>query len=261
MSRSRAWCFTINNPASTKEELITTWGCEYCIMADEIGESGTPHIQGYIEFDNAKTLTTLKKKYSATAHWEVRKGSAKEASTYCKKDGKFIESGDISNQGARTDLNEIADEIKQGVLQQDIATNHFTQWCQYGKRFEDFRNLIETKRNWITDVIILWGESGSGKSFYASKFNAKPVLFKNGFMINYEGEDTVVFEEFDLADFGRNMFLQITDRYPMMVNVKGGSRNWKPKTIYLTSNFDPTGLLQDPAIARRISGIFEFTQK
>lgn len=47
------WCFTLNN--YTEEEygsmvLVFKEKCKMCIIGDEKGDSGTPHLQGYVEF-------------------------------------------------------------------------------------------------------------------------------------------------------------------------------------------------------------------
>ena len=89
--RARAWCFTINNPTSPTLPEID---CRYLVYGRETGESGTPHLQGLIVFKNAKKFSQLKKQLP-TAHLEVKRGTFKEASDYCKKDGDFTEIGEL----------------------------------------------------------------------------------------------------------------------------------------------------------------------
>jgi len=61
--RARRWCYTLNN--YTKEEmsqLLTLFQTEkYFIQGEEIGEEGTIHLQGYIEFKFQKDINNLKK--------------------------------------------------------------------------------------------------------------------------------------------------------------------------------------------------------
>jgi len=61
-------------------------------MGNEIGESGTPHIQGYIEHE--KRFRPSELKFGCIEwndiHWEKRKGNAKQASEYCAKDGDYV---------------------------------------------------------------------------------------------------------------------------------------------------------------------------
>lgn len=89
--RGRRWCFTLNNPSGLQEEnlrssfeaLSGTW-----IIGREIGESGTPHLQGYVEFANATRFSTLKS-VDGGIHWELAKGSRRSNIVYCSKDGDW----------------------------------------------------------------------------------------------------------------------------------------------------------------------------
>lgn len=87
----RKLCFTFNNYNNIEYSKIVEI-CEsrsylYCI-GEEVGESGTPHLQGYIEFKTPKSWSTIKK-LLPKAHIEKAKGNRQQNLTYCKKDGKF----------------------------------------------------------------------------------------------------------------------------------------------------------------------------
>lgn len=86
--RCRKWCFTLNN--WTNDELSQlAQGFEKlgakCIIGSEVGEEGTPHLQGYCEFQNQASFSTLKK-LSPRAHWEKARGSRAQNVTYCSKE-------------------------------------------------------------------------------------------------------------------------------------------------------------------------------
>jgi len=94
MSRSRDFCFTLNNP-DIDEALATlrSIDCRYIVYGSENApETGTHHFQGYVAFRNPKTISACSKLLH-NAHVEIRKSSPKEASDYCKKDGEFEERG------------------------------------------------------------------------------------------------------------------------------------------------------------------------
>lgn len=59
---SKHWCFTINNSAAPEEvfELIGGWPTTYVVYNHEVGENGTPHIQGYAEFSKPMRFSSLK---------------------------------------------------------------------------------------------------------------------------------------------------------------------------------------------------------
>lgn len=59
----------------------------YVVFQEEVGQEGTKHYQGFIQFVNRTRITRLKKYPNAnTLHWEARKGTPLEAATYCKKE-------------------------------------------------------------------------------------------------------------------------------------------------------------------------------
>lgn len=60
--------------------------CAIAVIGAEVGESGTPHLQGYVEF-KVKQRPLSKMKGTIGAHWEVSKGSRIENYEYCSKDG------------------------------------------------------------------------------------------------------------------------------------------------------------------------------
>ena len=90
MSRSRAYCFTLNNYSEQELSSLLSTPCTYLVVGKEEGAEGTPHLQGYIYFPNGKTLSSLKK-ISPRAHWELAKGDSLQNYNYCTKDGDLLE--------------------------------------------------------------------------------------------------------------------------------------------------------------------------
>ena len=62
------------------------------IIGREVGQEGTPHLQGYVIMEKKTTLVEMKKLFPR-AHLEVAKGSPEQNKIYCSKDGKFQEFG------------------------------------------------------------------------------------------------------------------------------------------------------------------------
>ena len=93
--KSTSYCFTINNYSNADENLLKDLPYKYLVYGREVGENGTPHLQGYVEFHSKRHFSAVKKLHT-TAHWEVRKGTAQQAAEYCKKDNDFFEDGTIS---------------------------------------------------------------------------------------------------------------------------------------------------------------------
>jgi len=90
-SRSRSWCYTWNNyreaEYSAMVVYLTQQKAKY-ICGKEIGENGTPHIQGWCEFPNQKRFDTLKLAFPKV-HWEKAKGGKEANYKYCSKEGNF----------------------------------------------------------------------------------------------------------------------------------------------------------------------------
>lgn len=91
--RARAWCFTINNPVDNDLRALAAIESKYIIYGTEVGEDGTPHLQGFVSFHNAKSMSACRRCLGNRAHVEKKRGTFAEASDYCKKDGIFIERG------------------------------------------------------------------------------------------------------------------------------------------------------------------------
>lgn len=84
----------------------------YCIIGIEIcPDTKNIHYQGYMEFNKSIRFSKIKKIFP-TMHIEKRRGTAQQASDYCKKDGKFYVFGEISNQGKKTTINHTKEVLK-----------------------------------------------------------------------------------------------------------------------------------------------------
>lgn len=98
MAVQRHWCFTLNNPTEADQELLDqAWEqgkLEYLICGNEVGATGTPHVQGYMILKKQGRLSAVKK-LLPRAHIEPTKGLPQQAADYCKKDGDFQERGEL----------------------------------------------------------------------------------------------------------------------------------------------------------------------
>nr|WAE42126.1 MAG: replication associated protein [Cressdnaviricota sp.] len=262
---SRNWCFTINN-----EPLLANWPefIKYGIYQRERGQSGTDHLQGYMEFNSAVRITHLTK-WNSRGHYEVRKGSRDQARDYCKKEqGRVSGPYEIGTfgkgQGERGDLDEIYHAIEGGKGELELAREYPGSWTRYNRSFNRYRSLIEEPRSWKTMVYVITGAPGTGKSKYCMD-NAPGGYWKdNGqWWDGYHGQHDVIIDDF-YGWLPWNVLLRLCDRYPMQVETKGGTTTFLAKRIFITSNKEYTEWYREDkcdiaALARRIDQILTLT--
>lgn len=115
--KAKRWCFTINNPTDEHVNALTALECSYIVYGRETGsQTATPHLQGFVVFRNARFRRSIVSEVGG-GHWEPANGTSAQASSYCKKDGDFVERGELPvNQGRRKDLERIVDWLDEFIL-------------------------------------------------------------------------------------------------------------------------------------------------
>lgn len=89
ISPAKRWSFTCNNYTEIILDKIVPKLKHFCSCAffsKEVGESGTPHLQGYLEFNKKDRPLTIFPKDQFPIHWELSKGSKEQNLNYCTKD-------------------------------------------------------------------------------------------------------------------------------------------------------------------------------
>lgn len=268
MSRSRAWCFTINNPSDEEKKLCNEIICTYIVLGNEVGANGTPHIQGYIEFKDAKSLKAVKKLLGGKAHLEARKGTPLQASDYCKKDKDFTERGKVCEQGKRNDLEEIADLVKTGGVKA-IIEQRADAFIKYGKNIERLAELLVKPRSEKPTVTWLWGATGTGKTRFATDNNTANYYIWNcssKWWNGYNQQERIVIDDYtwDGSDTGFRYLLRLLDRYSIQVETKGGMVHINSPQIFITCEFPPQSIFQQGnqlnQLLRRVDNVIEMTR-
>jgi len=234
---ARNICFTINNPTEDDRKWCADVVCDYIVYGDEVGEGGTPHIQGYIEFKSSKRFRTLKE-MCPRAHYEKRAGTSKQASDYCKKDGHFVERGHLSRPGARSDLAEVVGDVASGLKMREVAEAHPIQFVKYHRGLEKLQYVLAPDRTEPPRVVWLWGLAGSGKSREAcvGDFYIKD---NSQWWDGYEYQKRIVIDDFDADRWNFRDLLRLLDRYPYQGQTKGGYIRINSPEIYITCEFAP----------------------
>jgi len=276
MSRYRNVCFTWNNPTGL---IDFTEEMRYLIYQEEHPEGGTYHFQGYCEFTEQVTHNHAKELLGGdSVHIERRKGSAKQAADYCKKDDTRvpwtvpIEEGTPRTQGKRIDLEGFKDEVMSGARLRDLIDDHVGIIARYPKFYQTLTLMNRPQRTTDLVVTLHYGETGLGKtrsvedecgtdpSFYRAPLNNGTMWFDT-----FDRHTTVLLDDFtgSASHFTLCSLLQLLDRYPILVPTKGGHAWWMPDAVHVTTNLLPRDWYkwenrgeQYKALARRFHKVY-----
>jgi len=261
-------CFTLNNYTAEDETRISGLECQYLVYGHETAPvTGTPHLQGYIEFLKQTRMNSVKHMLGDRAHIESRRGTQEQAIAYCKKeDAAFVERGIPRAQGHRTDLDDARRTAVESGMREVTATMSYNQIQTAAK----FLTYNEEPRDWLTSVTWIYGPTGSGKSRLAreiaAEYTENDVYVKSDatkWWEGYDGQETVIIDDFRDSWWGITEMLRILDRYECRIECKGGYRQLKAKTIIVTSIEHPEmfyrGARGEPIeqLMRRITGIIK----
>ena len=144
-TRSRTYCMTINNYDLDDVETLKNMKYKYLIIGDEVGESGTNHLQIYVHLKSQSKFSTIKKKFPK-AHIEVAKGNDKQNKEYCSKQNILFEDGEVSEQGKRTDIENVKEIIAEGGNMRDVVA--VAKSVQSVRMAEITLKYFEKKRTW-----------------------------------------------------------------------------------------------------------------
>lgn len=131
------WCFTLNNPTDEDIERISSLqegqdAVQYVLFGNEVGDSGTPHLQGFISLTMRKRFTFVKLLLGGDPHVEACRNVCASIE-YCKKDGDFKSFGDLGvTSGKRTDLDVFKEAVKSGMVNlKELREGHSGVMAQY----------------------------------------------------------------------------------------------------------------------------------
>lgn len=223
------WCFTLNNYNEEEYDgLINNELFNYVIIGREVGTEGTPHLQGYMQLHKRCRITGLKN-INNRVHWEPAKGTAIQASDYCKKDGLFVEKGNMTLKGVKKcNLKEAVTDVAARMTTSELLDKHGSGYIMHKRKIQEVaedlkQELVKRRRfdeiqqmslrDWQKDVLaklevqsdrqilfVMDSEGGKGKSTLANYMMATldAVLFENGKSTDikyaYKGQNYVIFD-------------------------------------------------------------------
>jgi len=277
---ARNWCGTLQLADETLD--VETWFnrlfndgiVKFATGQIERGhETEHAHLQFYIQCSKRLSLNQVKKMVNDKAHWEIARGTAQQCIDYCTKEDTRVVGpwaiGEASTPGQRNDINHAADLVLQGNSMKEVAGECPAVYIKYHRGLHAFRNLMlySTPRDLKDagpEVWIFWGDSGAGKTKRAFETwpDAYVKLTNSKWWDGYEGQDTVIFDDFKGSSLSLHDFQRVIDRYPMRVETKGGSVELQAKRYVFTSNRHPSEWYSEEAdphktVMRRVA---EFCQ-
>lgn len=257
MSKSRAFCLTLNNYSYMEWKLFQTHvqdGIEngsvvYAICGKEVGESGTPHLQSYIYYKNAKqvnaaNLAKMKRAWGSDRyHVEVAKGSPTENDKYCSKEGDFERHGVLPvSQNDR--WKESVELLRGGGTVLDVVEAQPQIGITCFRTLKELRNEFATARSSNEKTALFWfyGPPGSGKSMYARGIDPDYYKKPHGqwWTEDYHQQDVVIMDDYrPTKEFPLEELLNLADYGKHNVPIKGGFRVFNSKMIVITTPLPP----------------------
>lgn len=244
-SMSRKYCFTLNNYTDVEVEELKKVHCQFLQFGKEVGENGTPHLQGFIYFKNATTLKALKKKIPR-AHIEAARGTIAQNLKYTGKDGDItkigeppISSEECGKKGA--EFYKAAREAMREGRVDDIPEQMKTMHPNLCKRHR-LTYLAEQELSDVTDKHQWYsGGPGTGKSRKAREVTQNKHYDKDfsKWWDGYEDQEYVLIDDIDKSHaYMLASIKRMADRYPFPAESKGtGKVQIRPRQIIVTSNF------------------------
>lgn len=167
--QSKYWCFTLNNYTGSEEDslkaLVDDGVASYLVFAREVGEQGTPHLQGYVELPRKLRMSRVKTLLGNRVHLEPRRGTAAQADEYCRKESTPPEDvftfGTISTPkpGTRSDLDRAVEAIRDGATVPQLWDEHSKAMVRY------HQGLLTLRANLVPDRV--------GSRYELDSFNAR----------------------------------------------------------------------------------------
>lgn len=246
-TRSRNWCFTVNNYTANQIEVIQGLTCRYIIYGKEVGEQGTPHLQGYVSFAAGKTLSATRTCFPAGVHLTASLGSAEQNITYCSKENDTWSKGTppVSN----TRKGELGAAVYDAAWEAAKLGNLEAIPAQLRIRYYDtFRRIAADYAPIPAHLpdkkigIWLYAPSDAGKTTwvmtnYPDIYRKDP---KTKWFDGYIAGQALLLDDVSPYSVGSSdWFKEWTDKWRFRAEFKGGSRLIRPPLVIITSQYTP----------------------
>lgn len=276
-SRSLSWTFTVNNYTleniSQLEALAPS--LKYLVFGKEVGECGTPHLQGFLMNSSRKSFSQVKDMLPNGAHIEPRLLTSTNwhAANYCKKEGDWVEFGSAPNRPGAAGGDAIREKwhvtkqlAKEGKLDDicpSLYIRYYSTLCRIAKDNMKKPDPLPTVCGlWI------WGQTGTGKTHaVATQHPDRYIKPLNKWWDGYQGEEIVHLDELapSHTSWITPYLKKWADKWPFDAEVKGGALQIRPRLVVITSNYPLAEMgfapEDQPAIARRFREVRKYREQ
>lgn len=300
------WIITDYSVNQAKWEDLAKHENTRCIawQKEQCPDTGRMHFQAFWQLKAKKTASWVKEAILDSPHIEVVKKNkcdkdCQKCRTYwdqgieapqIEKEGKMLyeftpcgyhycvkkytrvegpwEFGERVSSGSRTDLLDVQELLDKGASMKQVYSEYFEASAKYYRFFKEYQQEMMPERTWMTEPIIFFGPTRTGKSEAAHQYakDENLSMFKitkdkqMSFPFNkYNGQELVLWDEFQGSQASITSLLELIDRYPHKVRGMGGFPEFLAKKIIFTSNLAPWEWYQHAniehvkALAARIS--------
>lgn len=235
---------------------VTNLNVNYIIFGREVAPTtGTPHLQGYMQFEKKKYFSTIVK-YLPGCHISKAFGSSQDNINYCNKlDTECYEWGIVRSIARgrakqQADWDFLLSKAEVGDLTY-IRENHPREYLIYYNIFNKI-SLANLKPQPVTRKCYwLYGKPGVGKSRVCQQL--WPGAYwkaANKWWDGYTQESTVILDDLG-TDHLSEYLKRWADRYKVSGEVKGGGIALSYDVFVITSNFHPSELFaQVPQVTK-----------
>lgn len=242
----------------------------YALYSEEICPStGRAHFQGYLQLEKRKRFSQLIKlipkvnfKQAFRSYQEnkyyIHKSRPADLALAASDPIKYPyphsfhlihEIGELlsTGSGSRNDLKEMVEFCKTARSTKELIEHDGSLYCQFRQGLKDIRREYQPIRTGPPTVYWFCGPTGSGKSRTAYEMAKKidpdhEPYRKNPqtkFWDGYDCQKCVIFEDFRHDQLPFAYLLQLLDRYPCLVDIKGTSSQFTASHIFITCPNDP----------------------
>jgi len=216
-------------------------GCVYLKGQKELGEGGFEHFQIFFITSSKESVRSVASKWHpVVGHWELTRSAAAESYVW-KEATRIGEQFEFGQRPLRRNSSTDWEEIKRLAVSNQIDQIPPDIFIRYYRTLQII-GADYCQPTFIERVCkVFYGPTGTGKSRRAWEEAGVDSFCKDPrskFWCGYRNQRNVIVDEFrggiDIAHI-----LRWTDRYPVIVEIKGSSRPLLAERIWFTSNLHP----------------------